>query len=273
MASLIPQPMDTDTEDVHWALTTATSLQAQGDNAEALRWLRKAVSAAVASDNDTRAIQLGRCAATLEASLGAAATQRGNLQNRLNAINQLSGHAPVDADTFDLDQPTFVDSTARTMVLEEDTVISSTDGDITLVPFTQKTDSGARHTPPPPAARQPRPPAASPRAQTLQVDQFPPSYVEVGEESTRAMRRAPNHQEISDFDSVAEPSSRTAHALAPVPQHRVALLASPDGHDPRVMLLRPGMEAPASAGVATLTPVTSRDADVIAQLLASKRKR
>jgi hypothetical protein len=54
--------------------------------------------------------------------------------------------------------------------------------------------------------------------------------------------------------------------------HRVALLASPDGHDPRVMALKRGDSAPAGAGVAVLIPVTGNDAARIRLLLGLDRE-
>src|SRR5262245_23805725 len=80
---VIPPPEEGDGEDVHWALTTAASLQASGDYPEALRWLRRAVTAALASSHDGRAIELGRCAAELEEALAGAPTDRGHQRDTM----------------------------------------------------------------------------------------------------------------------------------------------------------------------------------------------
>lgn len=274
MPASIPPPTDSDHEDVHWALTTANSLHAQGEQAEALRWLRKAVSAAVACDDSRRAAELGRSATALESSLTGANTMRGADDGETAPL----GH------NFDLDSPTHVDSPDRHL----DAAISSTDNDITLVPFTKK----AREAPSSATALS-RVSADAPRKQravadTLQTDHFRidhaptvvddgelPPYIEPGTESTVAMRAVPNAHEISDVDSMTSddsPMSQTAQAITAVPQHRVALLASPDGYDPRVMLLRNNMRAPPGAGVAILTPASSRDAALIAHLLGLPQK-
>lgn len=148
--SAFPAPRDDDHEDVHWALTTAQSLHSQGDNVEALRWVRKAVAAAVARDHDGRAIELGRVAAELEDSLGVATTQRGKGTRQVTeaaaeeptlksvartvtfeehgALDEHGGFADQLVD--DLDSPTYVDPAkpARSVAVESEP---------TLVPFTQ----------------------------------------------------------------------------------------------------------------------------------------
>lgn len=60
-----PQPEPDDAEDVALALTTGSSLWASGDQAEAIRWVRKAQEAADKAGNDTRSLALARAAAEL----------------------------------------------------------------------------------------------------------------------------------------------------------------------------------------------------------------
>lgn len=269
----IPQPTDTDHEDVHWALSTATSLHAQGDRSEALRWLRRAISAAVEQNDDSRAAELGRSALSLEAALTGAQTHRRNTTDVMPP--DIADERTTLAEHFDLDQPTHVDSSSRHIHVEDtndDAELSSTDGEITLVPYTMKA-AGV------PAPRRQPPPVRRVEGTRSKTHVSPgvtsdlPAYVEDGDENTLAMRAPPNQHEISDVDSMpGAPVSQTADAIAPVPRHRVVLLASPDGHDPRVMLLRNGMDAPPGAGVAVLIPATSQDARVIAQLLHPKEK-
>jgi hypothetical protein len=275
MPPVIPQPMDTDPEDVHWALNTAHSLHAQGDHDAALRWLRKAVSAAVANRHDHRALELGRWAAQFEDSLGLALTQRG-MESPARGYDPERTEATVRA-RLDLDQPTHVDTPRGTLVIEDTAADDfGTDSEITLVPFTMKAAS-ERQALVPAVRRVAERREARPGARTLQVAQFPampearaadlPPYVDEPEESTVAMAAVPNAHEISDQDSHA---SSVAADLATVPRHRVALVASPDGHDPRVLPLARGAAAPADSGVAILIPVSSRDAQRIAQLLGLK---
>ncbi len=284
MPATIPPPTDADSEDVHWALTTAQSLEAQGDYGEALRWLRRAVAAAATQADHGRASELERCAASLENVLKSQPSERRNTTDVMPPLfrDEREGDAPrMD----DLDQPTHVDPSSRSVHAEEaltDSRSPAIDSEITLVPFTMKAvESPAGALPPRAPAHAAAPRAARRGSDTLEVAHFEagtdprpgheelPPYVEEGEESTLAMRAAPNQDEISDVDSmVGIPSSHTARAIEAVPRHRVALLASPDGHDPRVMLLRDGMQPPPGAGIAMLIPSSSQDAKIVAQLLS-----
>lgn len=72
----IPPPSDTDSEDVHWALSAATSLSEQGDGVEALKWLRRAANAAADKDADARAVELFKAAADLASILEQEAPKR-----------------------------------------------------------------------------------------------------------------------------------------------------------------------------------------------------
>ena len=60
-----PPPLDTDAEDVAWALQTAESLWKRGELADALHWVRRAVTAANDAEDDDRALSLARSAAEL----------------------------------------------------------------------------------------------------------------------------------------------------------------------------------------------------------------
>jgi hypothetical protein len=142
-----PAPREDDHEDVHWALTTAQSLHSQGDNVEALRWVRKAVAAAVACDLDRRAIELGRVAAELEDSFGAATTQRGEGARKGAATavaestnNSLARHDFANQPVDDLDSPTYVDSHRPGSVPRGSGPVDpmgAVDSEPTVVPYTQ----------------------------------------------------------------------------------------------------------------------------------------
>ncbi len=60
---LIPTPLESDFEDVHWALCTATALWDRGEDTDALEWLRRAAGAAADRDADIRAVELFKAAA------------------------------------------------------------------------------------------------------------------------------------------------------------------------------------------------------------------
>ncbi|MBW2459872.1 MAG: hypothetical protein JRI68_35600, partial [Deltaproteobacteria bacterium] len=59
----IPQPTHVDDEDVHWALSTATTLWSRGERVESLKWLRRAANAASDRGHDLRAVELFKTAA------------------------------------------------------------------------------------------------------------------------------------------------------------------------------------------------------------------
>src|SRR5215472_954773 len=61
----IPQVLDTDGEDVAWALQTAEALWKRHERADAIVWLRRAAQAAGDAQDDDRALALARGAAEL----------------------------------------------------------------------------------------------------------------------------------------------------------------------------------------------------------------
>jgi hypothetical protein len=61
----IPPALDTDVEDVVWALQTADALWKRSERADALVWLRRAAQAAGDANDDNRALALARGAAEL----------------------------------------------------------------------------------------------------------------------------------------------------------------------------------------------------------------
>lgn len=68
----IPPPEPDDDEDVVWALTTASTMWKRGDKDEAIRWVKRAAEHAADTENDDRALALGKLVAEL-ASRGVAA--------------------------------------------------------------------------------------------------------------------------------------------------------------------------------------------------------
>ncbi len=61
----IPPPLDSDAEDVAWALQTAEALWKRNERVDAVVWLRRAAQAAGEADDDDRALALARDAAEL----------------------------------------------------------------------------------------------------------------------------------------------------------------------------------------------------------------
>lgn len=68
----IPPALDTDAEDVAWALQTAASLWKRNERADAVVWLRRAAQAAGEALADDRALALARLAAELAEALAQA---------------------------------------------------------------------------------------------------------------------------------------------------------------------------------------------------------
>src|SRR5579884_2595434 len=61
----IPPALDTDAEDVAWALQTAEALWKRNERVDAVVWLRRAAQAAGEAEDDDRALALARDAAEL----------------------------------------------------------------------------------------------------------------------------------------------------------------------------------------------------------------
>ncbi len=67
----IPSPQSGDSDDVELALETSQRLYKNGDNVEALKWLRRAANSAEEAGDDMRQLQLARVAADLAAVVNA----------------------------------------------------------------------------------------------------------------------------------------------------------------------------------------------------------
>jgi hypothetical protein len=66
-SNLGAEPSDSD--DIRWALETASAMWAKGDHHEALRWLRRAAETASEEGADVRAVELAKMAADLRGQL------------------------------------------------------------------------------------------------------------------------------------------------------------------------------------------------------------
>lgn len=236
--ALIPRPLPGDGEDVHWALTTAASLQRRGELHEALRWLRRAVAAAADSAHDVRAIELGRSAADFEHAIEGAPTQEGRGNSSAHStLEVLSRPLALDG----LDEPTHVDSRPPPAQFATD--------EITLVPFTQKA-AGIDDLSSQIQARLSKNAAARARVGTDTVDE------------DGITMNAPTP--LSDLP----PSSGGATMVDSL---RVAVLGSSDG-DPRIIALPPGGRAPDGAALALLVPLSKQDGAKVVHLLEAARR-
>jgi hypothetical protein len=73
----IPPALETDTEDVSWALQTAEALWKRNERIDALVWLRRAAQAAGEAEHDDRALELANDAAELAEWIGSFASPTG----------------------------------------------------------------------------------------------------------------------------------------------------------------------------------------------------
>jgi len=285
-ASEIPAPREDDCEDVHWALTTARSLRGRGEPAEALRWLRRAVGAAVAADRDARAIALGKAAADLQEALGGARTEPGAAVAAAGRT-VASGAAPISTEVAPpapfaavgipidgLDEPTHVDSRPPAPLRRESRTASvagsgepgrPVSDEITLIPGTKKAADAAIA--PSPSAQRP-PTTRTGDTSTMPAYRIGQPFEDEAGEVTTSMQRPPNMDELIDAaEREHGAGSVTRPAMAAVHPTRVALLASADGGAPRVILLAPGAPVPPGAAVAALLPASRSDAQRAATLL------
>jgi hypothetical protein len=256
----IPSPIDGDSEDVHWALTTASSLARRGELQEALRWLRRAAAAARAAEQQVRAVDLERRASAYELALtgaptmhgGAMVTPRSGSNNK--TLEVASKPVPIDG----LDEPTHVD-TARPPPEE-----------VVVMPTAKRSPSDAPWREDTVISRGIVPPKRNSRRENVSDDSVGsdtysdvPSYAPDPDGDTQAM----SHQPTDDFSSSSERSTQ-------IDSLRVAILSGADG-EPRLIALRGNAQAPEGAGVALLLPLSRQDASRIMNLLdqAEPRRR
>src|SRR5580658_6721787 len=92
----IPLTLETDAEDVAWALQTADALWKRSERVDAIVWLRRAAQAAGDAEDDDRALTLARDAAELAEWIetGAGGGSSGEAA-------PVSGDIPVDEDVDD----------------------------------------------------------------------------------------------------------------------------------------------------------------------------
>ena len=171
MTMHIPHALDSDAEDVAWALQTAEALWKRNERVDAIVWLRRAAQAAGEANDDDRALSLARGAAELAewiatnpgAGAGRSAPPPADAATASDAVDSLlhqSGAAPVD------DIPVAVESTP--IVTEE------------APPSRPKRSPAPRRGLPPPLPP-PLPPASPPPMRAMldtpTVEMRPPSEV------------------------------------------------------------------------------------------------
>lgn len=248
----IPEPIAADSEDVRWALTTAQRLSSSGEREAAVRWLRRAVSAALEQERIERATELDRVAQLIENEVlsedSVPSTERGDalqvhipppraLAPTLQDIvtNPTTVASPRPASTgFDLDDEATVVSNPHDLVM-------ATEATMRLRAVTD---------------------VPAPSGEPL----MPPS---VDQEPTVVSRSAVRDtlEELRIPESLRDEAAVSSNTMTSFSRFRVALLASSDDEHPRVIYLRPDEAAPPGAGVGYLIADTDEDRAAIAALL------
>ncbi len=104
MANGIPAPLDTDDDDVAWALQTAQVQWKRGAVADAIVWLRRAVDAAIACGRPERATELNGVAAALtEQMLAQASASAAPEHSTGDSVDELLGAEPVGRASIDIE--------------------------------------------------------------------------------------------------------------------------------------------------------------------------
>lgn len=191
--TMIPEAVDTDTDDVAWALQTARSLWQRGEQEDALTWLRRAAQIAREASDDARALELARVAATI-AQQGQASGQQ-VLPSGVTQASGASGEighdgAGSDGDVFSsapsmaqLEGRAQVDGIGNPAVSEDESFDASLAAFSTTPPIKAPTLPEPLQPPPPPSqssqsfqVQQPPlpPPPPSQSSQPFQVPQPPP---------------------------------------------------------------------------------------------------
>src|SRR5580658_1873400 len=94
----IPLTLETDAEDVAWALQTADALWKRSERVDAIVWLRRAAQAAGEAEDDDRALALARSAAELAEWL---ATNPAPATSQTPPPARPPSNAPLTADAVD----------------------------------------------------------------------------------------------------------------------------------------------------------------------------
>ena len=108
----IPPALDTDTEDMTWALQTAEALWKRSERVDALVWLRRAAQAAGEAQQDDRALELAHHGAELAEWLAAnpqslnaslAAFPLSNVRNASNSVDESRATHPDEVEELSVE--------------------------------------------------------------------------------------------------------------------------------------------------------------------------
>src|SRR5450432_2308740 len=197
----IPTAIDTDAEDVIWALQTADTLWKRQERIDAIVWLRRAAQAAGEAEDDDRALQLARDAAELAewigqspgAVPGARLTPTPAPPAAGDAIDDLMRDPPDDVQTGD-----------ETPVLAHEVAFSA--------PPAGPAHEVAFSAPPPAVPRSLPPRPGVPSAPRLRVPSAPPRSPVPPAPLSAPMRAAAPRSSVPSVPALRVPTAAEAHA-------------------------------------------------------------
>jgi len=256
-----PEPDAQDAEDVRWALVTAKRLASTGEAEAAVRWVRRAVSAALEQQQMERATQLDRAAQLLENALGSQDAEVPSTERGDGTVVDLPNTPPARALAPTLQDiavdPTTVASPSRPrggFDVDDETTVVSTPDDLALgVALGNEATLRMRAPPPGPTPSSPSSTDVEPTVvsrpavrDTLEELHIPPSL----------------------RDEAAAAASDTLTSFS---RFRVALLASSDDEHPRVIHLGADESPPPGSGLGYIIADSEEDRLAIASLLGVER--
>ena len=163
----IPPALETDTEDVTWALQTAEALWKRNERSDALTWLRRAAQAAGEAEQDDRALQLAHDAAELAEWLARQPklSSAGRLKAFPPAEDAHAGRTPYPSRTTQTDEvediSVDVDVDSAPALMRERLDTPTTPDEPREVPATSETGRRPLPAPLPPPPRAPKVPSAA----------------------------------------------------------------------------------------------------------------
>jgi len=278
----IPSAHEDDYEDVHLALSAASTLWRAGDDDEALKWLRRAAGAAAERDADRRAVELAKAAADVAEIID---ERNSSLPPGQPPVIPRPSSAPVRPTPPPLPAPTSGASRRHAApgqrnalvpaelehLRHADFRVNEGDEDTFVRPetmlrrallaidpaYAQRTDYDQANAGP---ARAPLdfPASLTPSREAVDTEtdaEAPTPVRNVGASVMDAGEEAPEHD-----------TERQLRA-APTDQHlRVAVVPIPEEGDVRLLFLPPGAQAPPGVATALLVAPTAHDAALLAKL-------
>ncbi len=187
----IPTAIDTDAEDVVWALQTADALWKRQERVDAIVWLRRAAQAAGEAEDDDRALELARSAAELAEWMAQNPGAGRGVRPSPTSAPPTAGEAVDDLLRDPADEPDVDDATP---VSEQEEVV-----------FTA---------PPPAVPRSPAPPAPGPAVPRSPAPPAPAVHVPTAAEAHAGM-----------LDPWSDPESPTRNRPVVPPPEPVAPIA------------------------------------------------